>query len=39
MDIQQDVNLRIFDRFSEEGIDFAYPTQTIHFAAHADTRG
>jgi small-conductance mechanosensitive channel len=36
MDIQQDVNLRIFDRFSEEGIDFAYPTQTIHFAAHGD---
>jgi small-conductance mechanosensitive channel len=33
MDIQQDVNLTIFERFAEEGIDFAYPTQTIHFGA------
>jgi len=33
MDIQQNVNLIIFERFAEEGIDFAYPTQTIHFAA------
>lgn len=32
MDIQQNVNLTIFERFAEEGIDFAYPTQTIHFA-------
>jgi small-conductance mechanosensitive channel len=31
MDIQQDVNLTIFERFAEEGIDFAYPTQTILF--------
>jgi small-conductance mechanosensitive channel len=31
MDIQQDVNLMIFERFAEEGIEFAYPTQTIHF--------
>jgi small-conductance mechanosensitive channel len=31
MDIQQDVNLTIFERFAEGEIDFAYPTQTIHF--------
>jgi small-conductance mechanosensitive channel len=31
MDIQQDVNLTIFERFAQGGIDFAYPTQTIHF--------
>ena len=30
MDIQQAINLRIHERFEQEGIDFAYPTQTIH---------
>ncbi len=29
MDIQQSVNLRIFKRFSEEGIEFAYPTRKV----------
>ena len=29
MDIQQNVNLRIFERFSEEGIEFAYPTRKV----------
>lgn len=29
MDIKQKINLAIFDKFSEEGIEFAYPTQTI----------
>lgn len=29
MDIQQSVNLEIFRRFAEEGIEFAYPTQSI----------
>ena len=29
MDIQQAVNLEIFRRFSEAGIEFAYPTQTL----------
>jgi len=29
MNIQQDVNLDIFERFSKEGIDFAYPTRTL----------
>jgi small-conductance mechanosensitive channel len=32
MDVQQNINLAIFERLAEEGIDFAYPTQTIHFA-------
>jgi small-conductance mechanosensitive channel len=35
MDVQQAVNLIIFERFAEEGIEFAYPAQTIHFAAGA----
>ena len=30
MDIQQAINLRIFRRFAEEGIEFAYPTRTLH---------
>lgn len=30
MDIQQDINLAIYKRFEDEGIDFAYPTQTIY---------
>jgi len=29
MDIQQAVNLRIHERFEQEGIEFAYPTQTV----------
>jgi small-conductance mechanosensitive channel len=29
MDAQQAINLRLFRRFQEEGIEFAYPTQTI----------
>lgn len=29
MDIQQAVNLEIYRRFQEEGIEFAYPTQTL----------
>jgi small-conductance mechanosensitive channel len=30
MDVQQEINLRIFQKFEEEGIVFAFPTQTIH---------
>lgn len=29
MDIQQAINLAIYRRFQEEGIEFAYPTQTV----------
>jgi small-conductance mechanosensitive channel len=29
MDIQQAINLRIHERFEQESIDFAYPTQTV----------
>jgi small-conductance mechanosensitive channel len=32
MNIQQAINLRIHERFEAEGIEFAYPTQTIHLA-------
>ncbi|MFQ5825164.1 MAG: mechanosensitive ion channel family protein [bacterium] len=30
MDIQQSINLTIFRSFEEEGIEFAYPTQTLY---------
>ena len=30
MDIQQAINLRIHERFEQEYIDFAYPTQTLY---------
>ena len=30
MDIQQAVNLRIYDEFEKRGIEFAYPTQTLY---------
>ncbi len=32
MDVQQDINLALFKRFEDEGIEFAYPTQTIFVA-------
>jgi len=32
MDIQQAVNLHIHERFEEEGIEFAFPTQTVYVA-------
>jgi len=30
MDVQQAINLSIFERFAAEGIDFAYPTQKLY---------
>jgi small-conductance mechanosensitive channel len=37
MDIQQAINLRIHERFEQEGIEFAYPTQTVYLhTASAD---
>lgn len=33
MEFTQWVNREIFKRFNEEGIDFAFPTQTIHLAS------
>ncbi len=30
MDIQQTINLALFRRFEEEGIQFAFPTRTVH---------
>ncbi len=33
MDVQQAINLEIHRRFEEEGIEFAYPTQTVFWRA------
>jgi small-conductance mechanosensitive channel len=30
MDIQQDVNLKVYREFEKRGIEFAYPTQTLY---------
>jgi small-conductance mechanosensitive channel len=35
MDIQQAINLHIHERFEAEGIEFAYPTQTVFVAGSA----
>jgi len=35
MDIQQAINFAILDRFESEGIDFAFPTRTVHLAEAA----
>ena len=32
MDIQQEINFAIYKKFNEEGIEFAFPTQTIYTA-------
>lgn len=32
LDIQQELNLKLMDRFKKEGIEFAYPTQTVYVA-------
>jgi small-conductance mechanosensitive channel len=36
MDIQQEINLEIFRRFAEEGIEFAYPTRTLFVQKSAE---
>jgi small-conductance mechanosensitive channel len=30
MDVQQAINLELYRRFAQEGIEFAFPTQTLH---------
>jgi small-conductance mechanosensitive channel len=36
MDIQQAINLELHRRFEQEGIEFAYPTQTLFVRAEGD---
>lgn len=37
MDIQQRINLELYRRFTAEGIEFAYPTQTVYLAGNRAT--
>jgi small-conductance mechanosensitive channel len=30
MDVQQEINFRIYEEFSKAGIEFAFPTQTVY---------
>ena len=36
MDTQQAINLSLYERFADEGIEFAFPTRTIHVVRGAD---
>jgi small-conductance mechanosensitive channel len=35
MDVHQSVNLKIYEAFEQRGIEFAFPTQTIHLQKQA----
>jgi small-conductance mechanosensitive channel len=35
MDVQQRINLALFEQFAAEGIEFAYPTQTLFISRPA----
>jgi small-conductance mechanosensitive channel len=37
MDIQQAINLAILRRFADDGIEFAYPTRTLHLSGAVPT--
>ncbi|HET6628422.1 MAG TPA: mechanosensitive ion channel family protein [Woeseiaceae bacterium] len=39
MDIQQTINLIIYERFADEGIEFAYPTQKLYVARGEEPAG
>ncbi|MEQ9439144.1 MAG: mechanosensitive ion channel family protein [Cyclobacteriaceae bacterium] len=36
MDVQQAINLIIFEEFEKEGIEFAYPTRTLYMAGQTE---
>lgn len=37
MDVNQRINLAIYEQFSEAGIDFAYPTRTLYLHGNIET--
>lgn len=39
MDVQQGVNLAIFERFAREAVDFAYPTRTVYWVQETAAQG
>jgi hypothetical protein len=34
MDIQQQINLQLFALFEKEGVQFAFPTQTVYVSGN-----
>ena len=39
MDIQQSINLSIMRKFEEQGIEFAFPSQTLYLEGNGITAG
>ncbi len=39
LDTQERINLALLDRFAGEGIEFAFPTQTVHLKANGGSGG
>ena len=39
MDVQQRINVAMFDEFTKRKIDFAYPTQTVYLPKGGETKG
>ena len=39
MDVQQAINFRVYEEFERMGVEFAYPTRTLHIAGRATENG
>lgn len=39
MDVQQAINFRVYEEFERMGVEFAYPTRTLHIAGRASESG
>lgn len=39
MDVQQAINFRIYEAFERMGVEFAYPTRTLHIAGQSSENG
>ena len=39
MDVQQAINFRVYEEFERMGVEFAYPTRTLHMAGRAAENG
>ena len=39
MNVQQDINFRIYEAFEQRGIQFAFPTRTLHIAGQSSESG
>ncbi len=39
MDVQQAINFRVYEEFERMGVEFAYPTRTLHIAGRTSENG